>query len=82
MATSDPPVDVVIPHSGLIEVVVLVEWLVDDGDPVDHGTPLAVIESEKTQIELDSPAAGRLEIITPASDGDVSAGSTIGRIHR
>lgn len=82
MATSDPPVDLVIPHSGLTEVVVLVEWLVDDGDLVDHGTPLAVIESEKTQIELDSPAAGRLEITVPASDADVSVGSTIGRIHR
>ena len=82
MATSDPPVDLVIPHSGLTEVVVLVEWLVDDGDLVDHGTPLAVIESEKTQIELDSPAAGRLEITLAASDDDVSVGSTIGRIHR
>ena len=70
MATSDPPVDLVIPHSGLTEVVVLVEWLVDDGDLVDHGTPLAVIESGKTQIELDSTTSPSVRR-SAGSTGDV-----------
>ena len=74
-------VDVVIPHSGLAEVVVLIEWLVADGDTVDVGTPLAVIESEKTQIELDAPSAGRVEIVVPVSDDDIAVGATIARLH-
>jgi pyruvate/2-oxoglutarate dehydrogenase complex dihydrolipoamide acyltransferase (E2) component len=85
MATSESvfePVDVVIPHSGLAEVVVLIEWLVEDGDTVAAGTPLAVIESEKTQVEIDAPIAGRVEIVVPASDADVFVGATIGRIGR
>lgn len=83
MATSDgfeTPFDVAIPHSGLSEEVVVLEWLVADGAAVEVGSPLALIESEKSQIEIDAPASGRLEIVVAASDEEVPVGTTIGRV--
>ena len=56
MATSESAVPVQIAHSGLAEEVVLLEWLVDDGQDVETGSPLVVIESEKTQLEIEAPA--------------------------
>jgi len=81
MATSEPAVPVQIAHSGLAEEVVVLEWLVDDGQPVEVGSPLVVIESEKTQLEIEAPASGRLEILVPASDMEVPVGTTIAQIH-
>ena len=59
----------------------MLEWLVDDGQGVEAGSPLVVIESEKTQLEIEAPASGRLEILVPASDIEVAVGTTIARIH-
>lgn len=81
MDTSDPPVAVRIEHSGLAEEVVVIEWFVDDGQHVAAGQPLVVIESEKTQIEIEAPASGRVEIVVAASDMEVPVGTTIARIH-
>jgi pyruvate/2-oxoglutarate dehydrogenase complex dihydrolipoamide acyltransferase (E2) component len=61
--------------------MVVIEWLVASGDTVDVGTPLVVVESEKTQIELEAPSAGQIEILVPASDDDVVVGAVIGRVH-
>lgn len=81
MATSDPSIDVRIPHSGLAEEVVVLEWLVDDGQAVEAGVCLVVIESEKTQLEIEAPASGRVVILVPASDMEVLVGTTIARIN-
>lgn len=77
---SGAAIDVSIARSGLAEEVVVLEWFVDDGQSVRAGSPLVLIESEKTQIEIESPASGRLEIVIPASDIEVAVGTTIGRI--
>ena len=79
---SDPgaAIEVLIAHSGLSEEVVVVEWFVGYGQMVEAGNPLVLIESEKTEIEIDAPAAGTLEIVVAASDKEVAVGSTIGRI--
>lgn len=81
MGTSEAPVAVQIAHSGLAEEVVVVEWIAEDGADVVIGSPLVIIESEKAQIEIESPASGRLEILVPASDIEVAIGTTIARIH-
>lgn len=83
MATSEESrsaTDVVIAHSGLAEEFVVLEWLAADGQSVEIGDPLVVVESEKTQIEIDAPATGRLDIVVPASDMEVDVGTTIGRV--
>ncbi|MER5770036.1 2-oxo acid dehydrogenase subunit E2 [Streptomyces sp. NPDC001985] len=40
------------------ESYVLVEWLAEDGGRVAEGEPVAVIETSKATVELDSPADG------------------------
>jgi pyruvate/2-oxoglutarate dehydrogenase complex dihydrolipoamide acyltransferase (E2) component len=86
MGTSDDntidndAVDVRIAKSGLAEEVIVMEWLVDDGTHVNAGDPLVLIESEKTQFEMEAPVAGVLEIVVAASDLDVPAGTLIARI--
>jgi pyruvate/2-oxoglutarate dehydrogenase complex dihydrolipoamide acyltransferase (E2) component len=47
---------------------------------VNAGDPLVLIESEKTQFEMEAPVAGVLEIVVAASDLDVPAGTLIARI--
>lgn len=83
MGTSDDntdAVDVRIAKSGLAEEVLVLEWLVDDGAHVNAGDPLVLIESEKTQFEMEAPVAGVLEIVEAASDLEVPAGALIARI--
>ena len=71
---------IVIPHSGLAKEVIIVEWLIEHGVTVVAGTPLVIYESEKTQVEMDSPCDGELEVIVGASDDEVPAGTIIGNI--
>jgi pyruvate/2-oxoglutarate dehydrogenase complex dihydrolipoamide acyltransferase (E2) component len=80
MVTSDDGVEVRIAHSGLAEQVVILDWLVSDGGNVEQGAPLVVLESEKTQLEIESPASGTLRILVDASDDDVPAGTLIALI--
>ncbi len=58
----------------------LVEWLVEDGAIVSQGTPLYMLEMEKSNNEIESPAAGTVKIIGQVGEiyqvGDVIA--TIG----
>jgi pyruvate/2-oxoglutarate dehydrogenase complex dihydrolipoamide acyltransferase (E2) component len=42
------------------------EWLVADGDQVTEGQTLYLLESEKSVLEIESPAAGILKIIASA----------------
>lgn len=81
MDTSNSIVNVNIAHSGLAKEVVVLEWLVANGADVELGSPLVVIETEKTELEVDAPASGKLEILVDASDSEVAAGTTIARIH-
>ena len=86
MGTSDDntndneAVDVRIAKSGLAEEVIVMEWLVDDGAHVNAGDPLVLIESEKTQFEMEASVSGLLEIVVEASDLEVPAGTLIARI--
>jgi pyruvate dehydrogenase E2 component (dihydrolipoamide acetyltransferase) len=76
----DEAVDVRIAKSGLAEEVIVIEWLVDDGAHVNAGDPLVLIESEKTQFEMEASVSGVLEIVVEASDLEVPAGTLIARI--
>jgi pyruvate dehydrogenase E2 component (dihydrolipoamide acetyltransferase) len=46
----------------------LVEWLQADGEWVEKGEPLFVLESEKSMLEIESPASGILHIQVPAGE--------------
>jgi pyruvate/2-oxoglutarate dehydrogenase complex dihydrolipoamide acyltransferase (E2) component len=66
---------------GVVEMVVVVEWLRADGDLVEAGEAIVVIESEKAETELESPASGRLKVLVEADDDvEVAVGTILGSI--
>jgi pyruvate/2-oxoglutarate dehydrogenase complex dihydrolipoamide acyltransferase (E2) component len=58
---------------------VIVSWLYLEGASVAQGKLIAEIMVEKSQLELDAPATGRLKILSPA-ETVVRKGDVIGRI--
>ena len=74
------PVDVVLPELGeSVTDAILVEWLKSDGEAVAVDEPLAVIETDKADVELPAPSAGVLH--TLRADGDtIEVGETIATI--
>ena len=77
------PIPIVVPHSGVVEVFLLIEWLKAAGEVVTAGDDVVVIESEKSELVLEAPATGTLEILVEAAtdaDVEVAVGATIGRV--
>ncbi|KKR30075.1 MAG: biotin attachment protein [Candidatus Schekmanbacteria bacterium RBG_16_38_11] len=57
-------VDVVMPKLGLtMEEGSVVRWLKNEGDRVEKGEVILVVETEKVEYELESPASGMLKKI-------------------
>lgn len=79
MGTSEE-VLLVVPQMGVVEEVVVLEWLVEDGAEVRKGDSVVVVETEKADTELEAPASGRIEILIPAGDDEVSVGRALARI--
>lgn len=73
-------VPITIPQLGLVEAVVLLEWLVPHGGSVEKGTPLILVETDKAQTEILAPATGTLIVTVPAGDQEVLVGAEIGQI--
>ncbi len=73
-------IPVVVPQMGVVEEFVVLEWHVDDGSSVTEGQVLATIETEKAEVEVESPASGRLEILIPAGPEPVQVSETLGNI--
>lgn len=44
------------------------EWLFKEGDYVEEGAPIAVVETEKVSYDVESPASGYLHIIVPEGE--------------
>lgn len=42
----------------------ITEWLVEDGETVAQGDPIYNLATDKTETEIESPAAGTLEILS------------------
>ncbi len=74
---------IVVPHSGVVETVFIVEWLRSAGDRVETGEEVVIVESEKAETAIESPAAGTLEIlidVDPETDVEVDVGTAIGQV--
>jgi pyruvate dehydrogenase E2 component (dihydrolipoamide acetyltransferase) len=52
-------------------------WHVKEGEPVAKGAPLFDIETDKSAMEIDSPAAGRLHYVTAKPGEEIDVGTTI-----
>ena len=74
---------IVVPHSGVVESVIIVEWLYAAGDRVEAGEEVVIVESEKAETAIEAPATGTLEIVIeadPHDDVEVDVGTTIGHV--
>ena len=69
--------ELVVPQMGVVEHVLVVEWLVDDGSEVAASDPVVVIDTDKAETELEAPTSGRLTILVAASDEDEVAVGTV-----
>lgn len=59
-------VQVEIPSMGeSVNEVILLEWLKGDGERVEQDEPLCVLETDKANVELPSPASGALKHLQP-----------------
>lgn len=58
----------------------LIEWLKKEGDRVEKGKPVAVVEGEKTTFEVESPESGILHKTLYAPGSDVPVGKPIALI--
>lgn len=62
---------VVMPRSGqTMEEGSVVEWLKNEGDPVQKGEPLVTIMSDKANLEVESDFTGVLKKILVTPDDD------------
>ena len=55
----------------------LIEWLKDEGEQVEKGETLFVIETDKVTVEIDAPASGILSGIQAFPGDDVPISTTI-----
>ena len=58
----------------------LIEWLRKEGDRVEEGQAIALVEGEKTTFEIEAPASGTLHKILHAPGSDVPADDVIALI--
>jgi pyruvate/2-oxoglutarate dehydrogenase complex dihydrolipoamide acyltransferase (E2) component len=55
----------------------IVEWMVTEGDDVAEGQPLVLVELDKAETELPSPAAGRVASISVPAGETVDVGTVL-----
>jgi pyruvate dehydrogenase E2 component (dihydrolipoamide acetyltransferase) len=61
-----------------METGTIVSWSKEVGDTVARGEPIAEIETDKTNVEMESLAAGTLVEITQPAGAVVPVGEVIG----
>ena len=73
-------VQVEIPSMGeSVSEVILLEWLKGNGERVEQDEPLCVLETDKANVELPSPASGALKHLQP-TDTTLAIGAIIAEI--
>jgi pyruvate dehydrogenase E2 component (dihydrolipoamide acetyltransferase) len=71
---------ILIPQLGLVEEVLVLEWLKSDGETVAKGEPVVLLDTEKTQTEIEAPATGTLRIRVPAGDDVIPVDAVLGHV--
>ncbi len=69
---------VIVPSLGLVEQVTVTAWTRAAGDQVQKGETVVTIETEKSEVEIESPVDGTLEISVLAGPELVSAEILLG----
>jgi pyruvate/2-oxoglutarate dehydrogenase complex dihydrolipoamide acyltransferase (E2) component len=73
--------EVVLPKWGMtMQEGVIAEWLVAVGDTVADGQPIARVETEKVEAELEAPAAGTISELLVEPGTSVEVGTLVARL--
>lgn len=80
MTDTKDRVPLIVPQMGVVEEVLVIEWLVAPGSLVSAGQEVVVVETEKAEVTLDAPTAGTLDITVGVSDEEVPVGTTLAYI--
>lgn len=60
-----------------VDDVVVLEWLVEIGTPLNEGTPVLLVETAKVETEVVSPVAGKLQKKLVDENDEVSVGAAL-----
>jgi len=71
---------IVTPQLGVVEEIVVLEWLVANGAVVELGQPVVLVETEKTQTELEAPADGVVRIVVAAAEETLPIETVLGYV--
>src|SRR5689334_22287558 len=75
------PSDIIMPNACFDTLEArIVEWLVKPGDTINKGDVIAVIESDKANVELESLAGGTVLEVLYEVNTDIPIGATIARV--
>ncbi len=75
------PKQVLVPPLGTtVDTVTFVSWYKQEGDAIRKGEPLFVIETDKANLDIESPASGTLRGVTAHEGDEVKALSVIAYI--
>ncbi len=80
MTEKQSGVPLVVPQMGVVEEVVIIEWLVEAGSVVTAAQEVVVVETEKAEVMLEAPTAGTIDIVVGVSDDEVAVGTTLAYI--
>ena len=70
--------EVILPKWGMtMQDGTIAEWMVAEGEQVEEGDPIAVIETEKVETELPSPDTGTVAEIVVEDGATVDVGTVI-----
>lgn len=73
--------DIILPKWGMtMQEATIAEWLVAVGDTVKEGQPVAVVETEKVDAEVEAPASGSISELLFEAGATVGVGETIARL--
>ena len=80
MTDAQDRVPLIVPQMGVVEEVLVIEWLVDTGSRVVAGQEVVVVETEKAEVVLEAPASGMLDITVGATDYEIPVGTALAYI--
>ena len=79
--TSSQTIQVLLPELGeSVTEGIVVEWRVTEGDAVEAGEILLDVTTDKVDVEVPSPAAGRVERIVAAAGDTVAVGALLAEL--
>ncbi len=73
--------NILMPKWGLtMEEGTVISWEVEVGDPIEVGDVIGVVETEKVEVDLESPVAGTVAQILVAEGETVEVGALLAMV--